>query len=188
MALAARVRDHVLGLTTLLSLLSLAAVFGAALGYIPPQLFPRASAGTLDLIPHVNALISLAAIGVIAAGWRWIRAGAVGKHRVAMLTATGLFVAFLGLYLYKVILEGPTAFPGPQFVYQFVYLPLLAIHILLAIVCVPLVYYVLLLAATHPVAELPDTAHPRVGRVAASLWLISFSLGLVVYLLLYVLY
>ncbi|MFB6300851.1 MAG: DUF420 domain-containing protein [Halobacteriales archaeon] len=186
--MAARAREHVLGLTTLLSTLSLAAVFAAVLGYIPPQLFPRVSSDMIAAIPHINAAISVAAIVVIAAGWRWIRAGAVRKHRIAMVSATGLFVAFLVLYLYKVILAGPTAFPGPASIYQFVYLPLLGIHILLAIVCIPLVYYVLLLTATHSVAELPETAHPRVGRIAASLWLISFTLGIIVYLLLYVFY
>ena len=99
-----------------------------------------------------------------------------------------LFVAFLVLYLYRVSLVGPAPFPGPDSVYQFVYLPVLAIHILLAIVCIPLLYYVLLLALTHDVAELPATNHPRVGRVAASLWQISFALGIVVYLLLYAVY
>jgi putative membrane protein len=69
-----------------------------------------------------------------------------------------------------------------------VYLPLLAIHIGLAIVCVPLLYYVLLLALTRPVTELPETPHRKVGRVAASLWLISFTLGVVVYAQLYLIY
>ena len=59
-------------------------------------------------------------------------------------------------------------------------------HIGLAIVCVPLLYYVFLLALTHPVGDLPNTLHRRVGRVAASLWLVSFTLGTVVYLMLYV--
>jgi len=105
-----------------------------------------------------------------------------------MLTSLVLFVAFLALYLYKVALEGPAAFPGPETIYQFVYLPTLAIHIALAIVCVPLLYYALLLALTRPIEELPRTNHRRVGRVAASLWLISFALGVVVYAMLYVIY
>jgi uncharacterized membrane protein YozB (DUF420 family) len=67
-------------------------------------------------------------------------------------------------------------------------LPLLAVQVLLAIVCIPLVYYVLLLATTRPVSALVDTAHARVGRVAAGLWLLSFVLGNAVYALLYVVY
>ena len=75
-----------------------------------------------------------------------------------------------------------------RIVEQFVYYPLLGIHVLLAIASVPLVIYVLLLALTYPVRELPDTRHPQVGRVAAALWLISFALGTAVYVMLYVVF
>ncbi|WP_129116399.1 DUF420 domain-containing protein [Halegenticoccus tardaugens] len=183
-----RARNHVPALTALLTLASLALVFGAALGAIPQGAFPRASDAVLDAIPHVNAALSTAAIVTIAAGWLSIRRGEVRRHRRLMLASLGLFVAFLVLYLYKVILEGPAGFPGPEAVYAYLYLPTLAIHILLAVVCIPLLYYVVLLALTRPVAELYDTRHRAVGRIAASLWLISFVLGNAVYVLLYAVY
>jgi len=183
-----RARDHVPALTGVLSAISLALVFGAVLGALPVGTLPRAPTGIVDMIPHVNAAISLVAIGTITTAWRAIRRGDVDRHLALMLTSLVLFVAFLALYLYKVALEGPAAFPGPETIYQFVYLPTLAIHIALAIVCVPLLYYALLLALTRPIEELPRTNHRRVGRVAASLWLISFALGVVVYAMLYVIY
>jgi putative membrane protein len=105
-----------------------------------------------------------------------------------MGVSLALFVTFLTLYLYRVSLLGPAPFPGPAVVERFVYLPILAIHVSLAIICVPLLYYVLLLALTRPVEALSETNHPRVGRVAASLWMVSFALGIVVYLLSYVIY
>jgi putative membrane protein len=105
-----------------------------------------------------------------------------------MMATLGLFAAFLVLYLYRLTLRGTTAFPGPDTVYQFVYLPTLGVHILLAVVCIPLLYYVALLALTRPIAAIRDSLHPRVGRIAASLWFVSFLLGDVVYLLLYVVY
>jgi putative membrane protein len=105
-----------------------------------------------------------------------------------MILAAGLFASFLGLYLYRVAILGPTPFPGPEFVYLWLYLPILAIHIALAILCIPLVYYVLLIGLTHPVAAIQRTRHATVGRIAATLWLVSFTLGTVVYLLLYVIY
>jgi putative membrane protein len=188
MEVRSSLREHVPLVTALLSAASLALVFGAALRVVPAEAVPHPPAGVLDAIPHVNAVLSLAAIGAITLGWRSIRRGAVARHRAAMGTATVLFGTFLALYLYRVLLEGPTEFAGPGTVERFVYLPVLVVHVLLAVVCVPLVYYVLLLALTRSVAELSGTAHPRVGRVAASLWLTSFSLGIVVYLLLYVLY
>ncbi|MFC6835383.1 DUF420 domain-containing protein [Halomarina ordinaria] len=180
-------RAHVPALTGVLSVVSLALVFGAVGGVLPTESLPR-SEPLLALVPHLNAVISAAAIVAILSGWRWIRRGDVTRHRAAMLAAFGLFVAFLVLYLYRVSIEGATDFPGPEGVYTYVYLPLLAVHVTLAIVCIPLLYYVLLLAATRPWRELGATRHPTVGRVAAGLWLVSFSLGIVVYLLLYVVY
>jgi putative membrane protein len=183
-----RARNHVPALTGLLSAVSLALVFGAVLGIVPDGTLPRAPATVINAIPHLNAGISVLAIGTIGSGWRAIRRGEVRRHRALMVISLGLFVAFLALYLYKVVLEGPAAFPGPETIYQFVYLPILAVHILLAIVCIPLLYYVLLLALTHSIEEIPQTNHPRIGRTAASLWMISFALGVVVYLLLYAVY
>jgi len=181
-------RDRVPELTAVLSLASLALVFGAVLGAIPRGAIPRAPDAVLAAIPHVNAVVSAIATVTIVAGVVFARRRAFREHRAAMLLSAGLFAVFLVLYLYKVVLEGPADFPGPQAIYRQVYLPLLAVHILLAVVCIPLLYYVLLLATTHPITALSNTAHARVGRVAASLWLVSFVLGNVVYALLYVVY
>lgn len=178
-------RDHVRELTAVLSVVSLALVFGTAGGFVPPDLLPRLDP-LVTAIPHLNAALSATALVTIAIGVRAIKAGDVDRHRTAMAATTLVFLAFLVLYLYRIALEGPSDFPGPGVVYQFVYLPLLAIHILLAVVSIPLVYYVLLLAVTRPVAAIRQSPHPRIGRVAASLWGISFFLGIVVYLMLYV--
>ena len=188
MELRARARGHVPGLTAVLTVVSLALVFGAALGVVPETLLPQASEPVLDAIPHVNAVVSTAAIATILLGVRAIRRGDWQRHRAFMLTSLVLFVAFLAMYLYKVSIQGPAPVPGPDPVYRFVYLPTLAIHIVLAIVCLPLLYYVVLLALTHSVPELTDSRHARIGRAAATLWLISFVLGNAVYALLYLVY
>ena len=179
---------HVGTLTGLLTVVSLALVFGAVLGAIPRTVLPRAPDTVLTAIPHINAAVSALAIGTILTGIRAIRRGNVVRHRRLMVTAFGLFVTFLVLYLYRIVFEGPTDFTGPTALETYLYLPVLAVHILLAIAAIPLVYYVLLLAVTHPVSRLSETNHPNAGRVAASLWLVSFSLGIVVYLLLYVIW
>jgi putative membrane protein len=183
-----RARDPVPALTAALTIVSLALVFGAVLGAFPSGVLPRASDGFIEAIPHLNAVISTTAIVTIAAGWTFIRRGQVRRHQAMMLTSLGLFLGFLVLYLYRLMLEGTKAFPGPDTVYRFAYLPTLGVHILLAIVCLPLVYYVLLLALTRPIGELGGTRHATVGRVAAGLWLVSFVLGDVVYAMLYLIY
>lgn len=188
MPLRERVRERVLPATVALTAVSLALVFGAVGGAIPAEILPRVSGDLLAAIPAVNAALSTAAIATIALGWLSIRRGSVARHRSLMLLSTALFGTFLVLYLYRIVLRGTTAFGGPDAVYRFVYLPVLAIHVLLAIAAIPPVYYALLLAGTRPASEIPTTNHARVGRVAATLWLITFALGDVVYLLLYVLY
>jgi putative membrane protein len=180
-------RGHVPELTVLLSAVSLALVFGAVLRMIPAGVLPRSEA-LLVLVPHLNAVISLAAIGTILSGVRAIRRGEVARHRVRMLASFGLFAAFLLLYLYRVTIVGPSDFPGPETVRTYLYLPFLAVHISLAVLCVPFVFYALLSAGTHPISELPETNHRWAGRIAATLWLVSFSMGLVIYALLYHVY
>lgn len=179
-------QDLVPILTVVGSMVSLALVFGAAGGAIPSSVVPEPPSGVLDAIPTVNAVISVTAMGTIGLGWYWIRVGDVHRHRLAMLTSVALFAAFLVLYLYRLVaIGGATAFSGPETVYRFVYLPVLAVHIGLAVVCIPMLYYVLFLAASHSVGDLRETSHATIGRIAAPLWLTSFALGLVVYVLLY---
>ena len=180
-------RDHVPALAGLLSAVSLALVFGAALQVVPTNALP-APASFLAAVPHINAVVSTVAIVAIVGGVLSARRGDYRRHRALMLVSVALFAVFLVLYLYKVSIQGPAAFPGPATVYRFVYLPVLAVHILLAVVCVPLLYYVLLLGLTRPVEQVFGTRHRRVGRVAASLWLVSFVLGNAVYAMVYVVY
>jgi putative membrane protein len=178
-------RENVPLLTALSSVAALAVVFGAVGGAIPSALLPRASDAVLAAIPHFNAAVSATAIATILLGWRAISRGNVERHRNFMVTSFALFTAFLGAYLYRLIHVGTTEFPGPEAVYTYLYLPFLGIHILLAILCLPFVFYALLLAATRPFEELYHTRHAQVGLVAAVLWLISFTMGIGVYVMLY---
>jgi len=62
---------------------------------------------------------------------------------------------------------------------------MLAIHILLSIISVPVVLYAIVLGITHTPQELREqTPHRRVGRIAASAWVLSLTLGVVAYVLL----
>jgi len=180
-------REHVPELTGILSVGALGLVFAAVGGALPSDLLPRHD-GLVAAIPHLNAVISVTAIGTISLGVRSIRDGQIDRHRRAMLASALLFASFLALYLYRLTVKGTTVFDGPTLIRQFVYLPMLAIHILFAMVCIPFVFYALLVAATHSVSELPETNHPRAGKIAATLWVISFALGFAVYLFLYVLF
>ena len=180
------VRSHVPALTVILTVVSLALIFGVVGGMVP-DLLPHAPDAVLDGLPHLNAVLSVLALGAIGLGMLAIRRGDVSAHRRRMAAAFVLFVVFLCSYLYRIAIEGSTTFQGPA-VIEPVYYLLLAIHVGLAILCLPLLYYVLLLAYSYETSELAVTNHPRVGRIAAPLWAISFTLGIVVYLALYVVF
>jgi putative membrane protein len=61
---------------------------------------------------------------------------------------------------------------------------MLFVHIGLSIVAVPVVIHAVVLGLTHTPAELAETVHPRVGRVAVAAWSLSLFLGIVTYVLL----
>lgn len=166
------------------AVLAVGIVLVAAGGFIPREFVPRAPAWVIAAIPHINVLIAVLAIATIGYGWRAIRHQRIATHRRAMSSALLLFATFLVLYLYRLtVLGGPSSFQGPSVIYRFVYLPILIVHIGLAILCIPLVFDALALGLTVSPSRLRQTRHPTVGRAAATLWLISFTLGIAVYLL-----
>lgn len=183
-------KEHPRALTAILSVVGYVLVAGAFAGVIP--LFPSLSDGTVVLFSDLIAVVNTLALTALLTGWWFIRRGDVRRHRAAMLTAFALICLFLVLYLWKVgggfekhivIREGQflAAHAG---IVEPVYLAMLAVHILLSVVAVPVVLYALVLGLTHTPTELRETAHARVGRVAAAAWSLSLFLGVVTYLLL----
>jgi putative membrane protein len=176
------VRENVLTTTVVLSALGYALVLGTFAGLFP--IYPEIGRETTDLLSHAIAVVNTVATISLALGWYWIRNGEVDKHRTAMTTSFGLILVFLVLYLTKVGGGGEKAIVGaPDLVYG-AYLLMLAIHIVLSVVSVPVVLYALLLGLTHSPGELRDTAHKRIGRIAAGSWILSLTLGVVTYVML----
>ena len=184
------IKDHPQAITAVLSVVGYALVIGAFAGLIP--LFPELSRETVVLFSDLIAVVNTLALTTLLIGWWLIRRGEVRKHRTAMLAAFSLIVLFLVLYLWKVgggfekslvILEGqPLAdYAG---IVEPLYLLMLAVHILLSVVAVPVVLYATVLGLTHTPEELRNTAHARVGRVAVTAWSLSLFLGVVTYFLL----
>lgn len=173
-----------LQLTAFLTVVGYGIVLGVFLVPSFAALFPDLSQGTVDLLTHAIAVVNTTAVVTISLGWYWIRRGEVRKHAAAMGTSFGLIVLFLTIYVPRVAGGGTKYFDGPELV-GYVYFVMLAVHILLSILAVPVVLYAVILGATHTERELrAETPHARVGRVAAASWLLSLVLGVVTYLLL----
>jgi putative membrane protein len=181
------IKQHPVAVTALLSVVGYTLVVGTFAGVIPSSVFPELSVGQVTLLSDAIAVVNTVATVSLVAGWRWIRRDEVRKHAAAMSTAFALILVFLVLYLTKIGGGGTKLFEGPQLVY-YAYLTMLAVHVVLSIVSVPVVLYAIVLGLTHTPAELRETAHARVGRVAAGAWILSLSLGVLTYLMLNHLY
>ena len=180
-SLQSRARANPRRVTAVLSLVGYVLV---ALAFAPMAPFPSISNDLVIVLGDAIAVVNAVNVLVIAAGWRWIRRDEVRKHAAAMATSFLLILVFLVLYLTKIGGGGTKEFVGPTLVY-YPYLAMLAVHIVLSIVSVPVVVYALVLGVTHSPSELRnETPHRRVGRVAAASWLLSLALGVVTYLLL----
>jgi putative membrane protein len=178
--LQSRARARPRLVTAVVSVVGYALVFGAFGGVLPLPEFLRDTVILLgDAIAAVNSIALLA----IIAGVYFLKTEQVQKHRTAMLSDFTLIMAFLVLYILKV---------GGGFEKEIVaegaiwtaYIVMLAVHILLSAVSVPVVVHAVVLGLTHSPAELRETIHARVGRIAVSAWGLSLFLGLVTYVML----
>ena len=175
------IRVRLVSLTVLATVLAYGLVIGTFLELVP--IYPTISLETSTRLSHLVAAANVATVSCLAAGWWAIRSNRVRLHRKLMLSATGFITIFLVLYLLRVGGGGTKHFVGPALV-ETAYLGMLAVHILLSIVAVPIVIYVLLIGLSRPPAEVRTTSHARIGRVAAGTWIISLVLGLITYVLL----
>lgn len=151
-----------------------------------PRTLPSPSvAQLLAILPHAIAFVNALALVLLATGWWLIRNGYIKLHRIAMPSALGLISLFLVMYVTRIYLGGIKEFPGPAYLYYYVYLPILIIHLTLSILCIQPVLYVALIGFTHRVEDIPRTRHRLVARIAVPMWILSLALGLIVYIMLY---
>lgn len=174
-------REHPRAVTAVLTVVGYALVVGTL--YVGIPIYPEIGLGTVNLLSHAIAVINATTVILLVAGWRWIRAGEVRKHRLAMASAFALILLFLVLYLTKTGGGGRKDVIGSGLLVN-AYLVMLAVHILLSVLAVPVVLYALTLGLTRTPAELRETAHARVGRIAAGSWIVSLVLGIAAYVLL----
>ena len=177
-----------------LSVVGYALVLGTFAGLVP--IYPDLADETVLLFADLIAVVNTAALLSILAGVRFIKRGEVRKHRAAMLTAFTLILVFLVLYLTKIgggyerslVIEQSQFLGAYAGIVKPAYLVMLAIHILLSVLAVPVVIFAVTLGLTHSPEELRETAHARVGRIAAASWALSLFLGVVTYFMLNHLY
>jgi uncharacterized membrane protein YozB (DUF420 family) len=136
----------------------------------------------VEQLPAVNATLNSIATVLLIAGYVLIKQRREQAHKIAMLTAFCVSVAFLICYLvyhYHVL---HVEFTGPPTV-RTVYLVILASHIILAALVPFLAIATIYLGLTDR-----RKRHRQVARWTFPIWLYVSITGVVIYVMLYQLY
>ena len=134
---------------------------------------------TITDLPAINASLNFVSMIFISTGWYLIRRGAWRRHVACMITAVTSSTLFLvGYIVYHVhVGEKSSGYTGWIAV---IYFPMLASHVLLAFVTLPLVIVTLI-----PAFRRRWDQHRRIGRWTMPIWLYVSVTGVLVYLMLY---
>jgi putative membrane protein len=162
-------------IAAILVLSAAATVFLFWLIYIHPA---AASSAQYAFLPAMDAVFNgLAAIALLI-GYTFIRARKVPQHRASMITAFVFSTLFLVGYICHHALHGDIRYPlhAP---WRGVYLPLLASHIVLATVALPLILVTFFLSLSGRIPQ-----HRKVARWTFPIWLYVSLTGVITYVML----
>lgn len=136
---------------------------------------PADFAGRWMFLPALNAFLNGLCAIALCVGLYFIKHGHRGAHRASMLVAFGFSAAFLVSYIVNHALHGDTIFPGHGSV-RTVYLSILASHVILSIVALPMVLTTFFFSLTGRFAM-----HRRIARFTFPIWLYVSITGVVVF-------
>ena len=143
--------------------------------------FHRASADFATrwmFLPALNALLNAFCATALCVGLYYIKRRNRDAHRTSMLLAFGFSSVFLISYILNHALHGDTIFPGHGPV-RTTYLCILASHMILSIIALPMVLTTFFFSLTGRFAM-----HRRIARWTFPIWLYVSITGVVVFLFL----
>lgn len=143
--------------------------------YIHPA---AASSGQYAFLPAVNALLNGLSATALLVGFTCIRARRIAAHRASMITAFVFSTLFLVGYILHHALHGDVRYPAHA-AFRTFYLCLLASHIVLAVVALPLVLVTFFFSLSGRFSQ-----HRKVARWTFPLWLYVSVTGVVTYVML----
>jgi putative membrane protein len=140
---------------------------------------PAAATSTqYAFLPALNAILNGLSATALLVGYTFIRARRIRAHRAAMITAFVFSTLFLVSYIAHHALHGDVRYPVDAPL-RMAYLPLLASHIILAIVALPLVLVTFFFSLSGRIRQ-----HRKVARWTFPLWLYVSVTGVITYLML----
>ena len=133
----------------------------------------------LENLADLNALLNATSAVLLAAGYWAVKTRRLELHARLMASAFGVSCLFLASYVTYHYLVGHTKYGGEGWV-KAVYLTILATHIVLAAVTVPLVITTLVLAARKSLDR-----HRKLARWTLPIWGYVSVTGVIIYVMLY---
>ena len=140
---------------------------------------PASFRGRLRFLPELNAILNGLSALALTAGFVFIRRREITRHRAAMITAFVFSSIFLVSYIANHALHRDTLYPVHNAT-RTVYLAILASHILLSVVALPIVLITFFLSLSGRFRQ-----HKKLARWTFPLWLYVSVTGVVVYLMLH---
>lgn len=137
-----------------------------------------AFAGRWMFLPALNAVLNGLCAIALCVGLYFIKHHNREAHRTSMLSAFGFSSVFLVSYIVNHTLHGDTIFPGHGAM-RTLYLSILASHVILSIVALPMVLTTFFFSLTGRFAM-----HRRIARLTFPIWLYVSITGVVVFLFL----
>jgi putative membrane protein len=134
---------------------------------------------TVHDLPALNAALNAVAATLLVTGHAFVHRGEIARHRVCMLSAFLVSVAFLASYVAYHAQAGSVRFTEPGWP-RVVYFTVLATHVPLAALIVPLALVTLWRALRGQFER-----HARIARWTYPVWLYVSVTGVMVYLMLY---
>ena len=152
----------------------------AALAFLAYILMVRhgSSSTALSFMPAVNASFNALSATLLSIGWVAIRRGARTLHKYLMVSAFASSSLFLVGYLTYHWVHGDTKFGGHGAI-KLAYLLILATHILLSMVVVPMC-----LGSFYFAYRQRFVTHRKIGRVLLPIWLYVSVTGVVIFVML----
>lgn len=131
----------------------------------------------VSFLPHLNAILNTTTFFLLVMGGLFIKRKQIVYHRTAMMSAFVISAIFLISYvIYHNNVE--SAKYGGEGAIRYIYLFILASHILLSMIIVPLVLLAIYFAWTKRYAS-----HRKIVKWAYPIWLYVAASGVIVYLM-----
>jgi putative membrane protein len=159
-------------IAAILGISAAASLFLFWLIYIHPA---AAASGSYAFLPALNAVLNGASAVSLLIGFTFIRARKIAAHRASMITAFVFSTLFLIGYIAHHALHGDVRYPVDA-AFRTPYLWLLASHIILATLTLPLVLVTFFFSLSGRIPQ-----HRKVARWTFPLWLYVSVTGVVTY-------